>query len=381
MRKLFLMALVALFGAPALTMAQITGMLPDWENPQVIGINKEPARLSFMHYPNLQSALADSGLEVHTPFYKSLDGRWKFQWSKNPSERPKDFYKTNYNDKKWATVKVPGNWQLEGYGRPIYLNIRYPFHPDYPAHPPLIPQDYDPVGSYRTTFSVPGNWNGRDVYIHFNGVKSAFYIWVNGKKFGYSQGSMTPAEFNLTPYLRRGNNHLAVEVFRWSDGSYLEDQDMWRFSGIFRSVYLYSTPKEHLEDFFVRSKLDDRYEDGLMHITAKVRNTTDENFPPAEVEAYLYDGKGNSVGDGPIAQSRTVTDIPAGTDGIAELYAKIHQPKKWSAETPNLYTVVLVLKDAKGNVLETARTTTGFRTIEIKDGMLLVNGVPVKLKR
>ncbi|GET25966.1 glycoside hydrolase family 2 TIM barrel-domain containing protein [Prolixibacter sp. NT017] len=356
------------------------GNLPDWENSQVIGINKEPPYLSFMHYPDRVSALADSTLEIHTPYYKSLDGMWKFHFSKNPAERPKDFYKTNFSDGKWASVKVPGVWQLEGYGKPIYLNNRYPFHPDYPAHPPLVNANADPVGSYRTTFDVPKNWDGREVFIHFGGVKSAFYIWLNGKKIGYSQGSMTPAEFNLTPFLKKGKNVLAVEVYRWSDGSYLEDQDMWRFSGIFRSVYLYSTPLEHLEDFFVRSGLDDRYETGIMHITAKVRNSSDENHEPATVVAYLYNEQGQLIGDGPIAQSNTITDIPAGTDGIAELYAKVPNVLKWTAETPNLYTVILELKNSKGKVLEAARSTTGFRNIEIKDGVLLVNGVPVKLK-
>ena len=247
-------------------------------------------------------------------------------------------------------------------------------------NPPLIPKDYNPVGSYRTTFTVPNNWNGRNIYIHFGGVKSAFYIWVNGKKVGYSQGSMTPAEFNLNSYLQKGENHLSVEVYRWSDGSYLEDQDMWRFSGIFRSVYLYSTPKIHLLDFFVRARLDDRYENGLLHITTKVRNSNKENIKPAKVEAYLYDEKGMVPGNTPIAESKTSSDIPSLMLGVADLYTTIENPKKWTAETPNLYTVILVLKDDKGNVLEAARSTTGFRTIEIEDGMLLVNGVSVKLK-
>ncbi len=378
---IFLVALFVPIGSETTLFAQKSeGVLPDWENPQVVQINKEPAHLSFMHYPDQQSALADSGLAIHTPYYKSLDGKWKFHWSKNPAERPKDFYKTSYNVSKWASIPVPSDWQLEGYGRPIYLNFRFPFHPNYPAHPPLIPQDYDPVGSYRTTFTVPNDWDGREVYIHFGGVKSAFYIWVNGKEVGYSQGSMTPAEFNLSPYLKKGNNELAVEVFRWSDGSYLEDQDMWRFSGIFRRVYLYSTPKEHLEDFFVRAKLDDRYEDGLLHITAKVRNDTGEHLKPAEVDAYLYNEQGQQIGNGPFLSGHTVTDLPAGTDGIAELRGTVKDVRKWSAETPNIYYVVLVLKDSDGKVIEAARSTTGFRTIEIKDGMLLVNGVSVKLK-
>ncbi len=381
MKYSFAIIILTILTASALLFAQENyNGLPDWENPQVIGINKLPANLSFMHYPDVQSALADSGLEFHTPYYKSLDGTWKFKWSKNPAERPKDFYKTDYNVSSWSNIRVPASWQTEGFGKAIYLNYRYPFHPDYPAHPPLIPQDYDPVGSYRTTFTIPNDWDGRDIYIHFGGVKSAFYIWVNGEKVGYSQGSMTPAEFNLTSYVKKGVNQLAVEVIRWSDGSYLEDQDMWRFSGIFRPVYLYSTPKEHLEDFFVRAKLDDRYTDGLLDITVKVRNNTGKDLKPANVDAYLYDEHGKQIGSGPFIQGKTVTDIPAGTDAIADLRSEIKNVEKWSAETPYLYTVVLVLKDENGKLIEAARSTAGFRTIEIKDGMLLVNGVSVKLK-
>ena len=361
--------------------AQVSrGTLPDWENPTIIGINKEPAHLSFIHYPDTKSALADNGLEVHSPYYKSLDGKWKFNWSKNPSERPMDFYKTDYDVSKWSDIKVPATWQMEGFGTAIYVNEQYPFHPESPVNPPYLPDDNNPVGSYRTTFEVPNNWDGRDIYIHFGGVKSAFYIWVNGKKVGYSQGSMTPAEFNLTSYLQKGENQLAVEVYRWSDGSYLEDQDMFRFSGIFRSVYLYSTPKVHLLDFFVRAELDDRYEDGLLHITAKVRNSSKENLKNAKVEVYLYDDEGKMLGNAPIVESKTKSQIPYGMTGVAQLRTKIDNPKKWTAETPNLYTVILVLKDDKGNMLEAARSTTGFRTIEIKDGMFLVNGVSVKLK-
>ena len=379
MKKVFITSILLVLPT-VLTAQSNLGDLPDWENPLVIGTNKEPAHLSFMHYPDRQSALADSSFEFHTPYYKSLDGQWKFKWSKNPAERPKDFYRTEYDITEWTNIKVPASWQMEGFGTAIYLNEKYPFHPERPVNPPLIPKDYNPVGSYRTTFTVPNNWNGRNIYIHFGGVKSAFYIWVNGKKVGYSQGSMTPAEFNLNSYLQKGENHLSVEVYRWSDGSYLEDQDMWRFSGIFRSVYLYSTPKIHLLDFFVRARLDDRYENGLLHITTKVRNSNKENIKPAKVEAYLYDEKGMVPGNTPIAESKTSSDIPSLMLGVADLYTTIENPKKWTAETPNLYTVILVLKDDKGNVLEAARSTTGFRTIEIEDGMLLVNGVSVKLK-
>ena len=381
MRRTIFFSMIILFGIQLYTFAQQSrGTLPDWENPTVIGINKEPAHLSFIHYPDAKSALEDDGLEVHSPFYKSLDGKWKFNWSKNPSERPMDFYKTDNDVSKWSDIKVPATWQMQGFGTAIYVNAKYPFHPKGPVNPPMLPEDNNPVGSYRTTFNVPDNWNDKNVYIHFGGVKSAFYIWLNGKKVGYSQGSMTPAEFNLTSYLQKGENQLAVEVYRWSDGSYLEDQDMFRFSGIFRSVYLYSTPKVHMLDFFIRAKLDDRYEDGLLDITTKVSNSSNENLRFAKVEVYLYDNEGKMLGNKPIVESKTETWLPSGMTGVAQLKTKIDNPKKWTAETPNLYTAVIVLKDNKGNVLEAARSTTGFRTIEIKDGMFLVNGVPVKLK-
>jgi len=354
---------------------------PDWENPRVIGINKEPAHNIFIPYENIPSALADSGWTVHSPYYKSLNGTWKFQWSQNPDSRPKKFYKKRYKDRKWADIHVPSDWQMEGYGTPIYSNVRYPFEPDYrKLHPPLIPHDNNPVGSYRRTFTVPGDWNGRQIFIHFGGVKSAFYIWVNGEKVGYSEGSMTPAEYNITPYLDKGKNELAVEVYRWSDGSYLEDQDMWRFSGIYRSVYLYSTPGEYLQNFTVDAGLDDRYENGTLNITARIRNNTDEHVSPARIEAYLYDQKGIRVGAGPVLTGKTVTDLPAGTEGIAHLKGSVDHPKQWSAEHPHLYTVIMVLKDDQGKILETARTTTGFREIEIRDKMLLVNGSPVELR-
>ena len=173
-----------------------------------------------------------------------------------------DFYKPTFDVSGWDDIRVPANWQEFGYGRPIYTNIRYPFPPD----PPHIPHDYNPVGSYRRVFEIPASWDGREVFLHFDGVKSAFYVWVNGCKVGYSQDSMTPAEFNITRCLAPGKNILAVEVYRWSDGSYLEDQDMWRFSGIFRRVYLFATPKVHIRDFFVRSTLDDLYQNGILMI-------------------------------------------------------------------------------------------------------------------
>jgi len=250
--------------------AETVTKVPDWENPEMIGQNKEAAHCTLMPYPDIATAL--KGAREASPFYKLLNGNWKFNWVQKPADRPRNFYKLDYDVSSWKQIPVPSNWQLQGYGRPIYLNAKYPFSPEEP-NPPYIPHDNNPVGSYRTEFTIPGDWKGREVFLHFDGVKSAFYLWLNGEKVGYSQGSMTPAEFNITRYLRKGKNILAAEVYRWSDGSYLEDQDMWRLSGIYRDVYLFSTPTVHISDFFVRTDLDEQYKDATIMIRPRYRTS------------------------------------------------------------------------------------------------------------
>jgi len=257
--------------------------------------------------------------------------------------------------------------------------VRYP----YPANPPYIPHDYNPVGSYRKDFTLPRAWDERQVFLHFDGVKSAFYVWVNGCLLGYSQGSMTPAEFNVTKYLKPGKNTVAVEVYRWSDGSYLEDQDMWRLSGIYRNVYLFATPKVHIRDFFVQATLDEQYRDGILMIRPKLAAYTDADLSHWTVQAQLYDDQNDSVLAQPlkINAQRILKERYPQRDNVnfALLEAKVPKPKKWSDETPNLYTLVLTLHDAQGNVVEAESCKVGFRKIEIKDGQLLVNGHSIKL--
>jgi beta-galactosidase len=371
-----------IFGLSILAKAQkADSSLPDWENPHVIGRHKLPGHATFMAFPTIQAALADTGLGQSSPWYESLNGQWKFHWSKNPASLPKNFYQPSYSVKNWPSIRVPGDWQLEGYGKPIYLNYRYPFQPNSKKlDPPHIPQAFDPVGLYRTTFRVSKNWVGRKVFIHFGGVRSAFYLWVNGHEVGYSEGSMAPAEFDLTPYLKKGQNVLAVEDIRWSDGSYLEDQDMWRYCGIFRRVYLFSTPLIHLRDFFVQASLTDLYKTGKLDITAHIHNYGHKMVKAPCLTVYLYNEKGQQIGSGPVAQDRPNIPLMAGTEDIVRLHAKIKNPRKWTAETPNLYKVVLVLKNALGKRLEVAKTLTGFRNIQIKDGQFWVNGKSIKLK-
>ncbi len=342
----------------------------DWENPEMIGRNKEPAHCTLIPYPDIQGDL--EGSRASSPFYKSLNGDWKFNWVRQPSERPLDFYKLDYDVSNWKEIPVPANWQMHGYGIPIYTNVPYPFK----KNPPYIPHEYNPVGSYRTEFTVPAEWKDRQIFIHFEGVKSAFYLWINGRKVGYSQGSMTPAEFNITKYLRTGKNILAAEVYRWSDGSYIEDQDMWRLSGLYRDVYLFSTPSVHLRDFFIRCDLDEQYRDATLKVTASVHNYSEKQAAAHTVEVSLSEAKDR------LQQLMTgnIDSISGGADGIIEIQAKVENPRKWSSEKPNLYTVILALKNTDGEIIEVEQCKFGFREVELKDGRLFVNGVPVLIK-
>ena len=244
-----------------------TVQLNDWENPQVVERNKESAHATTVPFSDVPSALR--GERSDSPFFLLLNGNWRFHWAPNPSAAPEDFYREEFDDGAWDTLAVPGNWQVQGYGIPRYLAASYAFDI---THLPRVQEDTNEVGSYRTTFTIPKEWKGRQVFIHFDGVDSAFYLWINGQPVGYSQDSRLPAEFNITPYIRPGENLLAVRVYRWSDGSYLEDQDMWFLSGIFRDVYLVATPNVHIRDFWVRTELDAEYRDDTLWLRVNIRN-------------------------------------------------------------------------------------------------------------
>ncbi len=359
-----------------LTAALAAETVPDWENPRVFSVNKEPAHCTLLPYPDTDTALL--GTREASPFHKSLNGKWKFHWVPKPADRPVDFYRLDYDVNAWGEITVPGNWELQGYDIPIYTNSDYPFSPKDPK-PPFIPHDNNPVGSYRTEFQVSPNWQGRQVFLHFDGVRSAFYLWINGKQVGYSQDSRTPAEFNITRYLRSGKNILAAEVYRYSDGSYLEDQDTWRLSGIFRDVYLFSTPPVHLCDFFVRCDLDDQYRDATLTVTVMVKNYSDSSTDAHTLQLTLLDENGNTVGTDPLVITK-VKGMAGGDERVVEMKADVQNPRKWTAETPNLYTVLLTLKDPSGRIIEVERCNFGFREVQLKGGQLLVNGVPILIK-
>ncbi|MDZ7339041.1 MAG: DUF4981 domain-containing protein [candidate division KSB1 bacterium] len=345
----------------------------EWENPRIFGINKEPPHCTITPFADVRQAFSYS--RSASPLVQSLNGPWQFHWVRRPEDRPREFYRQEFDASRWDSIPVPSNWQMHGYDIPIYTNVRYPF----PANPPHIPHDFNPVGSYRRTFSLPQDWEGRQVFVVFDGVESAFYLWVNGELVGYSQDSRTPAEFNITRFVRPGQNLMAVEVYRWSDGSYLEDQDFWRLSGIFRDVYLVARPTVYVRDFFVQTELDGDYRNGALRVTAKVRNNGPAGVKKPTLEAVLLDG--TEAGAPVVARmSATTPYLESCAESTMLLRAEVPNPRKWSAEKPNLYMLLLTLKDAEGQVLEVVPARIGFRGVEIKGGQLLVNGKPIYIK-
>jgi beta-galactosidase len=345
---------------------------PELENPKVFGENKIQPHASFVPFPDREDALTQN--EESSPLYISLNGTWKFSWVGNPADRPAEFFKREFDDSSWDNFQVPANWEWNGYGYPIYVNIPYEWTND--PDPPHVPHDYNPVGSYRRTFSIPEGWNGKQVFIHFGAVKSAFYVWINGQKVGYSEDSKTPAEWNITQYLVKGENLVALQVFRWSDGSYLECQDFWRVSGIERDVYLFATPEVHIADFFASAGLSKDYLNGLFDLRINLQNlSSTEKRPFREVEAILTDAGEHQVFLGSKAAEFTASAMTG-----VQINGIIPNIKPWSAETPNLYRLLILLKDGEGNITEAISEWIGFRTSVVWGGQLLVNGKPVLLK-
>ena len=340
----------------------------EFENPQIVGRGKEMPRSEFVSNSENGSVL-------------SLNGKWKFHWVKNSAERPAGFQDPSYDVSGWDEIKVPGNFEIQGYGTPIYVNTEYEFADTRAVitsleapKPPQVPHEYNPVGSCKTTFSVPEKWNNQQVYLRFAAVKGAFYVWINGKQVGMSKGSKTMAEFDVTSFLKKGKNDLSVQIFRWSDANYLEAQDFWRLTGFDRDVYLFSQPKVRIEDFTALSSLDDSYTDGLLNLKINMDNKSSRR-QKLKVEYILNDQNGVAVLKG----EKELTLDALSTKEVA-FNSAVKGAKKWSAEIPTLYTLKISTKDRKGNVLETVTHNLGFRCIEIKDGQLLVNGKYVLLK-
>lgn len=341
----------------------------EWHDLQVNQVNRYPMHTDFFAYDTSgkdADALANDAREKSVN-YLSLDGQWKFNWVANADQRPTKFYETNFDDSSWKTMAVPGMWELNGYGDPEYVNIGFAWRGHFKEQPPAVPTKDNHVGSYRRVITLPDNWNGKQVIAHFGSVTSNIYLWVNGHYVGYAEDSKVAAEFDITPYLKKGNNLIAFQTFRWCDGSWDEDQDFWRLSGVARQSYLYAkNAKNQLTDLRVTPDLTDNYTNGTLHIKATLKGKTSAKFT-------LLDHEGNVVAQ------QAVSKAP---NGIAETTLTINNPHKWTAETPYLYTLIAsaTTADKQQKPYETAPVKVGFRKIEIKNSQLLVNGKPILIK-
>lgn len=363
---------IALMLSSSLAFSQHSNLFDDIENPAVTGRNKLPPKAFSIPYATVDQAFQNSWNA--SPYFTSLNGMWHFKFSERLGERPENFFSEDFNYTGWNQIPVPSNWEMLGYGIPIYVNQPYEWTSD--PQPPAIPHDENPSGSYITMFKIPAEWKDHNVILHFGAVKSAMYVWINGQEVGYSQDSKLPAEFDITPFIQEGENKLAVQVIRWSDGSYLECQDFWRISGIERDVFLYCQPKVHIHDFFVNTKLVNGYRDGQLDLNLEVVNDDQRKSPRFTVLVQLLGSNADAV----IYQEKR--NIRLGADEKKELKFSsfMKNPRKWTAETPELYKLVITLLDLKENILQVKSCNIGFRTSEIKNGQLLVNGVPVTLK-
>ena len=381
MKKASLLTLLTIFTLPTLSQPH-----HDWEDNHVLQINREPARAYFIPYGVNKG---DRQL--------SLNGDWKFRWTKTPDERIKDFYRTDFDASEWKTMTVPANWEVNGYGTPIYISAGYPFKidPPYVMREPkqewTTYEERNPTGQYRRTFTKPANWQGGQTFLRFEGVMSAFYVWVNGQRVGYSQGSMEPSEFNVTKFLKEGTNQIAVEVYKYSDGSYLEDQDFWRFGGIHRDVLLYHTPDIRLRDIAVQTVEDTGGQGWSLFLNPQFSVYNGETGEGYRLIATLLDGNANSAGSDTVATDE-VLDLQHKAARMNEWYPqrgyrkfnrmeiKVNNPRLWTAEHPYLYTLNLQIQDRAGRTIEQVNQSVGFRVIRIEKGQLLINGQPIKIR-
>lgn len=344
----------------------VSAASPDWENPQVFAEGRLAPRATAYPYQSTQEAI--NGNRAESPYFMSLNGKWKFKYSPKPADRPVEFYENGYSTDLWDEIDVPGNWEMQGYGKPIYTNVTYVF----PRNQPYVGHDDNPVGSYKRSFSIPENWKDRRVFLHFDGSTAGMYVWVNGRKIGYVQGTKNPSEFDITGFVKPGSNELACEVYRWTDGSYLEDQDFWRLSGLERDVYLYSTGEQRIADFFAKAELDKGYKNGMLQLDVDLQNFASVDSRN-RLDVELLDAKGKTV-------YKAGRNVSLGADSkLSDKFtATIKNVNKWRGETPYLYTLAITLsKDNK--VIESTSAQIGFRKVEIKDNQLLVNGKAIEV--
>lgn len=365
----------------AASSATVEAQGTEWDgNPKAFGVNVLTPHATSMPYSTLDEAKA--GKRRSSPWYQSLAGTWKFYHVDKPASRNTTFFQDNYDVSDWKDITVPGSWQVQGYDKPIYTNVTYPWAGTDNISPPAAPKNFNPVGHYRRDFTVPEAWAGRRIRLHFDGVESAYYVWINGTYVGYSENSFTGHEFDVTNKLRAGKNNISVQVFRWCDGSWMEDQDFIRLSGIHRDVYLYATPKTHIQDFQINADLASNYKDGDLNATVWVKNTSADASSGLSVDMSLFDDKGTEVGT---TTSQPVGTVAAGGEGKLAFRTAVTAPALWSGEKPNLYTLVLALKDASGTVLQYESNRIGFRKVELKKDAsgatrYYINNSPIKFR-
>jgi beta-galactosidase len=386
-KRIFILTSLCLLLAASYSLGQLVDKTPaaipvapsvydrePYEDPLVSGINRDMARATAYSFASVADAL--NGDREKSGRYLSLNGDWDFSFALKPGDEPKDFYKAKVSG--WKKIRVPSNWEMQGYDKPIYKSAVYPFRP---VNPPYVPKDYNGVGCYQRSITIPGNWKNMNITLHFGGVSSAYKVWLNGKFVGYSEDSFLPSEFNITPYLQAGENILSVWVIRWSDGSFLEDQDQWRLSGIHREVYLHAEPKIRIADFFYQTRLDREYKDAVLSLRPQIENLTGQPMPGYILNAQLYDADNKPVFEKPLTKTADdiVNEIHPRLDRVkfGLLETTVSNPKKWSPEEPNLYKLVLSLADSSGNILEVKTCKLGFRSIEFRqsDSKLLINGM------
>ncbi len=384
MKSLFYFLTISLINITAF--CQEKNLIKDYkyyiENESVISQNKLSAHASFTSYSSI-----DEQISGKSKYFKSLNGKWKFKWVKNPIYRPTSFMNPKFEASNWNTIKVPANWEIEGFGIPIYVNHQYEFadykapvaddiefiEKIYPKNPGNVPDEYNPVGSYLRKFTLEEDWKDKNIFLNIGAMKSGGFVWINGKYIGYSQGSKLPAEFDITKALRVGENTIALQIFRWTDGSYLECQDFWRISGIERDVFIYARPQIRIEDFEVVSILDDAYRNGELSIYIDLINNFNKN-KNLTISYLLLQGKDS------IASDTKTLAIEKYKRASYNFQFTLPNVKQWSAEHPNLYTLILTTKDYEGNLIEIIPSDIGFRSVEIKNGLLLVNGKNITLK-
>lgn len=353
-----------------------------WENPNINGVNRLPMRSTSYSFPDQKSALTVT--RDRSPRIQLLNGKWRFHFSPVPEKAPAGFYETGFDATSWDMIDVPSNWELNGYGTAIYTNIPYPFK----VNPPFIDHKDNPVGSYITDFTVPETWNGQRIILHFGGSSSATYVWVNGREVGYSEDSFLPFAFDVTDFINRnGKNKLAVKVLRWSDGSYLEDQDHWRLSGIQRDVYLESVPTAYISDFFAKPELNDSLDRGTIRVIARTSGLNRDNAKGWQLKIQLYDANNQPVLQNPVAKTVSENlghELGYGNNqgGFPDIHIKatIDKPSLWSAEYPNLYTFTISLEDSAGRVAEVRSCKVGFRSVSWGSFGLRINGKKVLLQ-